>query len=286
MKNRKQFLSTATAMVLGLMCCTTMLHAQSAFILPSPTAVDDSVTIYIDINQTNGGLKTMLINHPDEQANVHIWTWNPADNGGNGSWGDSNEERLMTHEGNLIYSFKIVPATFYVVDGPTFFSKGISCLAKLDNGNAYPDDGVGEAKTEDFNIPIIPKLCDDLYCPFPQLGKTEDFLTITYDNNQETHPDMQAIGPDDCYLFIRADYDEFNFGGVNYVEAVNVTSTPALKMTYIGDGFFRLTILPDDMFASLIGINTIHHLRFYALRTGFTYPGVPPYEEYTFMTCE
>jgi hypothetical protein len=271
---------------IAIVCAATAMNAQAAFVLPSPTAVDDSVTIYIDVNQTTSGLKSMLIAHPEVQDQVYIWTWNPSDPGGNGGWGDSDDSRLMTHLGNLLYSYKIVPETFYGVDGPTFFSKGISCLAKLDNGNAFPDDGFGEAKTGDFNIPIIPKLCDDLYCPFPQLGKTEDFITITYDNNQETRPELQNMGDDECYLFLRADYDEFNFTGANYVAANMVTSTPALKMTAVPGqpGFFRLTILPDDFFTVPDG-TTIDHIRFYALRGSFTYPGAPPYEPYNFLNC-
>ncbi len=270
--------------------------SQAAFILPSPTAADEEITLYIDLNQQTyeggtGGLKGRLLAYPEFADSVYLWTWNPSDADRpitNGNWDSSNEGMKMTHESGLLYSFTFIPTEFYNVDGPTFFNKGISCLAKMKNGNEFPDMP-GEAKTEDFNIVIIPKLCDDLYCPFPQLGKTDDFLSITYDNNQETRPELQGMGPDDCYLHMRIEIDENQFFGINYVTPSAVTSTPALKMTPVDGlpGFFRLTILPDDFFADILPAGeSILSIRFYALSGSFTYTGAAPFEPYVFLTCE
>lgn len=263
------------------------MFAQSAFVLPSPTGANDSVQVFIDVNAAGGGLKSMLQVHTEYQDSVYIWTWNPAEPiGGNGQWGASNPNRKMKHEGNLLYSIKIVPTEYYGVDAVTFFANGISCLAKLKNGNAFPDDGVGEAKTPDQHIAIIPKLCDDLYCIFPLQGKPQDFISITYDNNQETNPDLQNLGPDDCYLFVRVQQDAFT--GFNYTTPANATSTAALKMKpVVGQpGFFRLSLIPEDFFSSIVpetfDINT---LRFYVLKPGFTYPFSPPFVNYAFSVC-
>jgi hypothetical protein len=261
--------------------------AQSAYVLPSPTAADEPVTLYIDVAQAGGGLKTMLTNHPEEVDNVYLWTWNPAGPvGGNGEWGSSRDGMKLTWEGGLLFSLTFVPTVFYNVDGPTFFSKGISCLAKLKSGYAYAEENVGEAKTPDLTVPITPKLCDRLYCTFPELAKEDDFVTITYDNNKETNPALQNMGDDDCYLYMYAGYDVFS--GVEYVAPSAVTSTPTLKMKRVANrpGVFRLTILAKDFFTGIPEGQTIELLQYYVLRPGFSYSTVPPFQSYAFLSCE
>lgn len=273
---------------LGTVLTAFIANAQSAYVLPSPTGAEEPLTIYIDVSQTTGGLKTILTNHPEEVDNVYIWTWRPADNGGNGQWNESAEARKMEHVSGLLFSFYMEnPSAFYGVDGPTFFANGISCLAKLKDGNAYPDDGAGEAKTEDLNITIIPKLCDDVYCVFPEIAKIDDFVSITYNNNIETNVNMQNAGDDDIYLYMLAKGTS-GFALFPYVAVANVTSTPALKMKPVPGkpGEFRLTIVPVDFFGDLIPANqTITELRFYAVRVGYT-PPQPTIEAYGFVSCD
>jgi hypothetical protein len=264
--------------------------AQKAFVMPSPTGANDSIVLYIDVNQsTENGLKQMLLAYPEEVNNVYLWSWNPAEpTVGNGSWNNSTDSLKLRHEGNLLFSIKFVPTQFYGVDGPMFFSKGISCLAKLKDGNAHGDMQVGEAKTEDINITIIPKLCDELYCMFPQQGKPDDFLTITYDNTKETNPNLQGLAEGEVYLYIRAAIDLFN-SGPEYASQANTPSTPALKMKAVpGEpGHFKLTIIPADFFADLLQPNqSILKLRYTVVKPGFTHPQQSvPYKDYVFSNC-
>jgi hypothetical protein len=270
----------------GLLSWQNGIWSQAAFVLPSPTPSDEPITLYIDLNQTNGGLKTILANHPEMQDQVYIWSWMPAEPvGGNGSWGDSNEDRKLVHEGNLIYSWTFTPTQAYAVDGPTFFANGISCLAKLDNGNAFPDDGAGEAKTEDLKVSIIPKLCDAIYCNFPLLGKQEDFLSITYDNNQETNPNLMNLGEDECYLYLIAVYDEFGFSFLNYASQSETTTLPEMQLKPVQGqpGFFRITIIPEEMFPPEQG--TIMYIKYMVLKPGYVVTGQPVLETYTFLNC-
>jgi len=277
--------SIITSIALALIANCTI--AQSGFVLPSPTGASDSLQIFIDVNAAGGGLKSMLQTHTEYQDSVYLWSWNPAEPlGGNGQWGASNPNRIMKHEGNLLYSLKILPTDFYGVDAVTFFAKGISCLAKLKNGNAFSEDEVGEAKTPDQNIAIIPKLCDDLYCIFPQQGKHTDYITITYDNAQETNPDLQNLGPDDCYLFVRIQQDTFT--GFNYTTPADATLTPVLKMKLVlGENtLFRLTIIPEDLFSSIVPETfDMNILRFYVLKPGFVYLNSPPFVGFNFLDC-
>jgi hypothetical protein len=280
MSNMKKILFTLSAIV-----CSMLASAQSAYVLPSPTGADEPVTIYIDVSQTNGGLKTILMNHPDQVNNVYLWTWMPADNGGNGSWSESNQFRKMTHVSGMLFSFDTIPTIFYGVDGPTFFANGISCLAKLRDGNAFADDGAGEAKTEDLKITIIPKLCDDLYCTFPELSKPEDFISITYNNNIETNPDLQNLSDGEVYLYILAKgTGPFNL--YPYVPVAQAASTEALRMKPVPGkpGEFRLTIIPTMFFTNVPSTQTITELRYYVVKPGYI-PTQPVSITYGFLDC-
>lgn len=270
------------------------LTAQVIYVQPSPTAANEEMTLYIDVSQStdgvqNNGLKSILTAHPDAQDSVYLWTWMPSGPdgvGGNGNWGSSNDNLLMTHEGGLLYSITFVPTEFYGVDGPTFFSKGISCLAKLYDGNAFSDDGVGEAKTEDLHVDIIPKLCDDLFCVFPELAKSDDFVSFTYDNDQETIPGLQNMGDDECYIYLSA--VTVNNTPYPYVPVADVTATPALRMKPVPGkpGFFRLTIVPTDFFSTVVPAGeALDRIVYRIYRPGFVYTGPPPSWNYTFLEC-
>lgn len=262
---------------------------QAAYVLPSPSAADEPLTLYIDVNQTTyTGLKDRLIAHPEEVNNVYMWTWQPSGPvAGNGDWMNSNDALKLTWEGGLLFSITFTPTVFYGVDGPSFFTRGISCLAKLDNGKAFPDLNSMEAKTEDLGVTIIPKLCDKLYCTFPEIARADDYLSITYDNAKETNPALQNMGPDDCYIFLYAQYAPFQ--GITYAPEASVTSTPALKLKPIGGGKFRITFAPSDFFQGIPTGQTIDNLTYYILRPGFGYAGtgvIPPVQGYTFVNCE
>lgn len=284
MSTMKQIFLSCFLMVIAI---TTV--GQAAYIQPSPTGKNDTITLYINVALTtdgtnNNALNAMLTDHPDDS--VYIWTWMPSEPA-NGQWENSNEAHRMTRVQDKLYSIRFKPTDFYDVDASEFFTKGISCLAKLKNGKAYPNLYPGEAKTEDLHIEIIPRLCDELYCIFPEIAKTNDYLSITYDNNQETNPALQNLGDDDCYLFVRA--EQSTFIGVNYTTQELVTSTSELKLKAIPDkpGFFRITILPEDFFEAIAPDNfNMKTLKFYVLRPGYVYTASPPFQSFTFLNCD
>jgi len=280
MKNRYLTLIT-------LLCLAFTSVGQVAYVLPSPTDASEELTLYLDISQsTSNGLKAMLQENPDD--NVYLWSWNPAEPVvGNGSWDVSNEELLMTKEGPLLYSITFFPMDFYGVQGDEFFSLGISCLAKLKNGNEYADLEVGEAKTEDINVEIIPKLCDDIICVFPVNKRQDDFLSITYDNSYEELVPLQNIGDEEVYMFIRAFY--VGGGGVNYAATADVTNHPELQLKPVPgeDRHFRITFIPEDLFSELNPMNTpIDKLLVYIIRSGVGTGGQPNQINIPFLICE
>jgi hypothetical protein len=284
----KKIFTTLLAMVTGV--CA---FSQAAYIQPSPTGKNDTITLYINVAQTtdgtmNNALSAMLTDHPDDT--VYLWTWQPAGPVvGNGDWANSNSAMALSKvpDTEKLYSIRFKPTSFYNVDATTFFTNGISCLAKLRNGNAYEGQYNGEAKTEDLHINIIPKLCDELYCVFPEIAKTNDYLSITYDNELETNPDLQNLGEDDCYLFLRA--EQSTFVAYNYADPAVVATLPQLKMKYIGDGKFRLTIIPTDFFSEAGVLPEgfdFKKLKYYVLKPGYTYTTSPPTQTFSFLTCD
>lgn len=279
----------ALATFLSLTLCSAVF-GQTAYVLPSPTDANEELTLYIDVNQSvdgtsNNALKAMLTDHPDED--VYLWTWSPADPiGGNGEWGASSEGMKMTKVSDLLYSITFVPTEFYGVDGATVFANNISCLAKLQDGNAFDGEYDGEAKTEDLRVELIPKLCDRRICIFPEIREANDFLSITYDNTQEELEGLQNMGSEECYIYLIGRISTFNF--YEYAPAAEVTSTPELQMQPLpGEpGQFRLTIVPEDFFSMVPEGEELKELVFRIMRPGFTYTGVPPQEIITLLQCD
>lgn len=263
--------------------------AQKAYVLPSPTDANSEMTLYIDMSQSedgiqNNGLKAILEAHPD--TTVYLWTWEPAGPAsGNGDWDNSADHQELTKVGDMLYSMTFIPTEYYGVDGPQLFSLGISCLAKLKNGGAM-DGFEFEAKSEDMHVDIVPQLCSVRMCIFPELREADDFLSITYDNTQETYEGLQDMGSDECYLYLLGKVDLFT--SYEYAALVDVTSHPELQMTDLGDGRFRMTFIPEDLFEGIIGEGeSLSELWYYVARPGFSYPpGPPPFEIISFLDCE
>ena len=172
---------------------------QAVSLTPSPTGPDDLVTLTIDVSQSQeNGLKTVLEANPD--LPVYIWTWSPSGPvAGNGDWNNSNDAMQLSWQGGLVYSLQFVPSEFYS-DVSSLFSNGISCLAKLKDGNPYPGfEDFGEAKTEDFNVGVLPKLCEEQMCKSSRdaTGSTTSSASRT---TATSTSDLTDIVDDDVYL--------------------------------------------------------------------------------------
>lgn len=245
--------------------------AQAVTLTPSPTGLHEEVTLTIDVSQSESfGLKSILEANSD--LPVYIWTWTPSDPvGTNGSWNNSNDDLQLVHQGGLVYSLTFVPSQFYT-DASGLYSQGISCLAKLKDGAPFPGlEDFGEAKTEDFNVGVLPKLCEDKMCVFPETRRADDFVSITYNNNLDV--DLTDIQDDEVYLQIRARATDGQY--YSLVDDADVTNTPELKMAPVPDkpGFYRLIVLPEELFAGIVpeGLGILTMIC-YPLTPGFTYP--------------
>jgi hypothetical protein len=305
MKMRRIPFALAAIAGLWAVATTQQASAQAAYVLPSPTNVNAEVTLYIDVSQTtdfvsNNAMNAILDAHPDDE--LYLWIWNPsAPVEGNGEWDNSADHQLLSKVADKLYAMTFVPAAYFGVDGPTFYANGISCLAKLKNGNAYPDEFGGEAKTEDLSVEIIPELCHGLMCVFPEIRQQDDLVTITYDNTQEIDPGLQNMGPDDCFLFLSARTDAFTlytFGDDGIAgTAFDPADQAACKMTASLDepGIFTFTFLPEDFFigtasnidqSAYAGEAINNGIRFYATRAGHVFQGPPPSNSIGLLNCE
>ena len=281
--------NTLCALVLGLVIGTST-SAQKVYVLPSPTDANSEMTLFIDMNQSedgiqNNGLSGILDAYPDTA--VYLWTWDPSGPAaGNGDWDNSASHQELNKVGPKLYSMTFVPTEYYGVDGPQLFSRGISCLAKLRNGmeaEGFPF----EAKSEDMHVDIIPKLCDARLCVFPELREPDDYITITYDNTKETlYEGLQEMGEDDCYIYLLGKVDAFT--SVELSIESEVTQNPDLKLQSLGDGRFRTTLIPEDLFAPLLAEDQVlSEIWYYIVREGFSYPpGPPPFEIISLLDCE
>ncbi len=281
--------NTLCALVLGLVIGTST-SAQKVYVLPSPTDANSEMTLFIDMNQSedgiqNNGLSGILDAYPDTA--VYLWTWDPSGPAaGNGDWDNSASHQELNKVGPKLYSMTFVPAEYYGVDGPQLFSRGISCLAKLRNG-AEAEGFPFEAKSEDMHVDIIPKLCDARLCVFPELREPDDYITITYDNTKETlYEGLQGMADDDCYIYLLGKVDAFT--SVELSIESEVTQNPDLKLQSMGDGRFRTTLIPEDLFAPLLTEDQVlSEIWYYIVREGFSYPpGPPPFEIISLLDCE
>ncbi|HCZ07570.1 MAG TPA: hypothetical protein DHV07_00230 [Flavobacteriales bacterium] len=282
-----------------LACTTTVAWGQAAYVLPSPTAADAECTLYIDLSQCQDQrLSDMLDAYPDEA--VYLWAWNPsAPAAGNGDWGDSDDHQVMTKVAEKLYSFSFIPTEYFGVDGPTFFTRGISCLAKFDNGYAYEEEFGGEAKTEDLSVGIVPQLCNGRMCVFPEFREGDDFVTFTYDNNQETNPDLEDL--DEVYLHLTARTDAFTlytYGDDGVASTpFDAGTVPELKMEPVEGkpGFFSFTFVPEDFFLGTLsnidqspytGEPLENGVRWYITKPGYTFTGPPPANSLGILICD
>lgn len=285
-KLKTQALFASIAIASGAFTAT----AQKVYVLPSPTDASSEMTLFIDMNQSedgiqNNGLSGIIDAHPDTA--IFLWTWDPSGPAaGNGDWDNSASHQQLTKVGPKLYSMSFIPTEYYGVDGPQLFARGISCLAKLQNGmeaEGFPF----EAKSEDMHVDIIPKLCDARLCVFPELREPDDYVTITYDNNKETiYEGLQGMGEDDCYIYLLGKVDAFT--SYELTPENEVVLNPVLKLVSMGDGKFRSTLIPEDIFAPMLAEGeSLNEIWYYIVRDGFTYPpGPPPFEIIPLLNCE
>lgn len=211
--------------------------SQIAWMEPAVGNFQTLSTIYVDVSQSVGGgsngLKSMLTAHPDEVNNVYFWGWSPSDPVvGNGVWTNSTPQMQMTWVSDLLFSIQIYPAIFFSTTENDYYSNGISFLLKLDDGNAYASDGVGEAKTEDLHIDILPSNVQTSSISEP----------VIYPNpcNNELYLNIASTTDTPLYEL----YD--NTGALVYSQMGNTSGICHINTSVLPSGFYQLVVKTDN----------------------------------------
>ncbi len=231
------------------------LSAQFAWVDPPVPDVTQELTVYVDVAQDPD-----CSNLASSTGPLYMWTWMPAGpafTDGNGTWDNSNEEMVLTHEGGTLYSITFIPTDFYGVDADAVYENGISFLAKEKDGGGGGDcaDGGGEFKTSDINLTIpspfasvrkvfsVPDLFEDsLYT------NQDDIFTLAYNNSVEEKPSMQNI--DEAFVYARVLGDNNTLYNVTSLSQVG--NNPDLMMTNQGDGKFTFSIVPEEFYSDAL----------------------------------
>jgi len=255
---------------LGLSVCTAVLspnlYSQGIYFVPSPTNVTEPVRLYVDVSSPDCQCSELTDVGPNNP--MYIWTWEPSNSRAditvdgetiqinNGEWDSSNEQLRMTQDETnpslWYFDFLGVPPTeFYGTSAAGFYSTGIKFLVKEFNGKPTPDGP--EQKSADLTIIPESPGCVEEYCLFPTIWYPTDYLTITYDNNQETIPALQNLGMDEALIWYRYKVDGTFRIYQNPENAV---------MESLGGGFFTVTMIPNQFFGIEEG-ETIEEIEVY-----------------------
>lgn len=221
------------------------LSAQALIAEPADFSPTDSVKFIIDIKQCTN---QQLLGHDPED--VYLWTWKPEEAGrpaewAQGTWGASNPNLKMKYEGDNVWSFKMVPVSFYGVDAATCYAKDFFMLAKAVDGSA---------QTEDLSIMIEPPATGPKkVLVFPDKAKKDtvyikmnDAFTVFYDRKLETKPEL--VGNTEFSVFMEGILDD-SVSKVRVSPLGQVGANDKLKMKEVGNGMFRLTFIPEKIFA-------------------------------------
>lgn len=239
---------------------------------------EDSLKIIVDIGKMSGALDHVQ-NLKDAAAageDMYIWTWkpyefpagHPKENGiGTQAWKNSNDTLKMKSEGNLVYSWTILPTDWYEVDAATVYNEDIHFLVKPKDGGGFGDP---DLKSEDLMVAIDPpKLDRDPSFPFPAVGQKDDVFTIYYDNDREPKPSMQNLAKDEVYVFAQATLSDSSKVEIE-PSFFTVGTNPKLQMEYVErENTFRKYIYPIEFFTVPPGLS-ITNMRFIVQKKAYS----------------
>jgi hypothetical protein len=216
---------------------------------------NDEVKIIVNLNLLDQNLShtQLLIEAATNGDDMYIWTWSPYEfpagspkvNGeGAQPWKNSNELLKMTNEGDLIYSYTMIPVEFYEVDAATVFENDIKFLVKPKDGGGYGDPDI---KSEDLTLEINPpNLARTVVYGFPAAPLQDDVFRIIYDNYREEKPSMQNLEAGNVYVYLEATLTDSS--SIIPSTFFQVGNNPNLEMKVAGNGIFELVIIPELFF--------------------------------------
>lgn len=201
--------------------------AQKITTQPATFTADEEVKIIVDVSGTAvAGIEPL-----------YIWTWDPNDPpiaGGNGEWSNSNKAMKMTKEGPNLWSWTIVPATFY--------QKDIAQVTKI-QFLVKAKDGSGGKQTGDLALTPDPLVyIPQQFYTFPSKVSQNDVVTVYFDQNLATATDVQRMKD------IKVSITLFDENGTE----VDKTTNP-LPAKANGNNLYSFSFLPSRLLPASAG---------------------------------
>jgi hypothetical protein len=221
--------------------------------IPASFTAEDDVKIIIDVSAV-GNLAGI--------EPLYLWTWYPSEpSPGNGSWGSSNDTRVLTRESANKWSFTIKPTDYYgrspaEVDQIKFLVKA--------------KDGSGDKKTNDIVLNVDPlTFTPTMGRVFPgKIGKDE-IVTLFFHQDLATDIDVQRMSPTSVELAL---YDQS--GSV-------ILGNIVKPITKVGDKLYSYSFVPSKLVPIPIG-GDLSRIDFKFLGTILDATGLPdPNPKYT-----
>lgn len=234
---------------------------QNAWSVPAEvTDPTQSLTIYVDLagayNGDNPGSECQNLVGTSEPF-LYIWAWVPNAAGvPGGDWGNyiENEALRWVKEDALgadVYSFTMVPTTFYNVTAQQVYDGDVHFLVRAINAGSGGCAG-GEQKSGDCLIRVDPPFVPvkKVRC-YPKVTNAQNFtpfrkndvFTVVYDLNMEENPAFLAAAG--FTTFVEAWGDD----GVKYRVAnlLQVNNTPSLSMTFDEtNNLYYMSFIPTE----------------------------------------
>lgn len=253
--------------------CGVSIQAQVVTTEPEeyndPTTEVKIIVNLAQLDQTKEYVQNLIA---DAQADsgIYMWTWKPfewpagselANGSGDRPWQNSNELLRLTKESDLVYSYTMIPTTFYAVDAATVYEQDIHFLVKPKNGGGYGDP---DRKSDDLVLEINPPRVEKtIVYAFPSAPQQDDVIKIVYDNYRDTLSVMQNIGAGDCYLFIEATLTDGTV--IKPASIFQTVNTPSLQMKQVQAGIFEFDLIPS-LFLDLQPGQQINQFKLVAVR--------------------
>jgi hypothetical protein len=201
--------------------------AQKITTQPATFTADEEVKIIVDVTGTPlAGIEPL-----------YIWTWDPNEPpvaGGNGQWNNSNEAMKMTKEGPNIWSWTIVPATFY--------QKDIAQVTKI-QFLVKAKDGTGGKQTGDLALTPDPLVyIPQQFYTFPSKVSQNDVVTVYFDQKLATSTEVQRMKD------IKVSITLFDENGTEIAKTENPLPAKAN-----GNSLYSFSFLPTRLLPASIG---------------------------------
>ncbi|HAA13972.1 MAG TPA: hypothetical protein DCE41_20705 [Cytophagales bacterium] len=214
--------ATASSLAAGTI---TEIWTDPAIFLP-----DEEVTIYFDVTGTD----------VENTSDLYWWSWSPSDPAmGNGDWGNSPAHMALTQVEGNVWSFTMTPTDFYGQDAANVTQ--IFGLVKTQDGSAQTDN-FDEANGNGLVLYDISNLAGTISDYRPLNFTADRPISILLNANRAFSDGGGETGQ------LVGQQPAMHSGVNTWNNVVDAGSDPKTLATDIGNGFFKIDLIPADYY--------------------------------------